>query len=139
VVQQLREAFPDAPRHRYLILDNDALFSDEVARSSAGFGTDPNGQPFAVLQNATAERVVGTVRRELLDHVVVLGEDQRRRLLAQYVEYYNVERVHSSLGNSPEGRAIEQRPGGPATITALRRVGGLHHRYAWREARLTIG
>jgi transposase InsO family protein len=131
----LREAFPDAPHHRYLILDNDAIFSDEVARSIAGFGIDPKGTALrSPWQNGTAERFVGTVRRELLDHVVVLAEDQLRRLLRQHVEYHDAKRVHSSLGNSPEGRAIEQRPDGPATVTALRRAGGLHHRYTWREA-----
>jgi transposase InsO family protein len=85
-------------------------------------------------QNGTAERFVGTVRRELLDHVVVLNEHQLRRLLREYAEYYNAERVHSSIGNAPEGRTAEPRPDGPATATALRRVGGLHHRYTWRQA-----
>jgi transposase InsO family protein len=135
VIQQLREAFPEAPHHRYLILDNDAIFSDEVARSIAGFGINPKRTALrSPWQNGTAERFVGTVRRELLDHVVVLSEDHLRRLLRQYVEYYNAERVHSSLGNSPEGRAIVQRPDGHARITALRRVGGLHHRYTWCPA-----
>jgi transposase InsO family protein len=135
VVQQLREAFPDAPGHRHLIFDNDAIFSDEVDRSIAAFGIDPKRTAFrSPWQNGTAERFVGTVRRELLDHVVVLDERHLRRLLREYVEYYNRERVHSSISDSPEGRSVERRPEEPATVTALRRVGGLHHRYTWRQA-----
>ena len=97
VVQQLRDAFPDTPEHRFLIFDNDAIFSTEVARSIRRFGLHPRRTAFqSPWQNGTAERFVGTVRRELLDHVVVLGEDHLRRLLREYIEYYNTERVHTS-------------------------------------------
>jgi hypothetical protein len=74
--------------------------------------------------------VVGTARRELLDHVVVLSEDYLRRLLREYIAYYNGERVHISITDAPEGR----KPSGSARLIRLRRVGGLHGRYAWREA-----
>ncbi|MHC4101874.1 MAG: integrase core domain-containing protein, partial [Planctomycetota bacterium] len=84
-------------------------------------------------QNGTAERFVGSVRRELLDHVVVLGEDHLRRLLREYVDYYNAERVHTSIGDAPAGRALEHRPSSDAAVVALPRVGGLHHRYGWRD------
>jgi len=135
VVQQLRQAFSDSPSHRHLILDNDAIFSGDVTRSIAAFGIDPKRTAFrSPWQNGTAERFVGTVRRELLDHVVVLDEIHLRRLLGEYVEYYNAERVHSSIRDAPEGRAAEPRPDGPSTVSALRRVGGLHHRYVWRQA-----
>ena len=76
-----------------------------------------------------AERFVGSVRRELLDHVVVLSEDYLRRLLREYIEYYNTERVHTSIGDSPAGRAPEIKPLGSAKAIDLPRVGGLHHRY----------
>jgi Integrase core domain len=69
---------------------------------------------------------VGTVRRELLDHVVVLSEDHLRRLLREYVGYYNTERVHTSIGDTPEGRAVQERPSGRAKVIGLPRVGGLH-------------
>jgi hypothetical protein len=52
---------------------------------------------------------VGTVRRELLDHVVVLGEDHLRRLIREYVDYYNTDRVHTSIGDSPDGRSPQKR------------------------------
>ncbi|TMA34653.1 MAG: integrase [Deltaproteobacteria bacterium] len=86
------------------------------------------------LAERTAERFVGTVRRELLDHVVVLHEAQLRRLLREYIEYYNEERVHSAITDAPPGRAFEPKPSGSARITRSSRVGGLHGRYAWREA-----
>ncbi len=85
-------------------------------------------------QNGTAERFVGSVRRELLDHVVVLSEEHLRRLLEEYVEYYNTERVHTSIGDAPAGRTTEARPSKRAQVAGLPRVGGLHHRYAWRDA-----
>ena len=88
VIQQLREAFPDHPAHRYLILDNDAIFSAEVVRAVARFRIHPQRTALqSPWQNGTAERFVGTVRRELLDHVVVLSEDHLRRLLREYIEY----------------------------------------------------
>ena len=79
-------------------------------------------------------RLVGSVRRELLDHVVVLNEDHLRRLLREYVDYYNDERVHTSIGDAPNGRPVEVRASSCSKVTGLPRVGGLHHRYQWREA-----
>ncbi len=135
LIQQLRHAFPDDPTHRFLIFDNDAIFSSEVASSIAGFGLRPKRTTFrSPWQNGTAERFVGSIRRELLDHVVVLSEGHLRRLLTEYVEYYNTGRVHTSLGDAPAGRATDARPSGRARVVGLPRVGGLHHRYVWREA-----
>lgn len=135
VIQQLRDGFPDAPTHRFPILDNDAIFSPEVALSIRRLGIHPKRTALrSPWQNGTAERFVGSVRRELLDHVVVLGEDHLRRLLREYVEYYNGERVHTSIGNAPAGRAVQERPFDRAEVIGLPRVGGLHHRYVWAEA-----
>lgn len=90
VIQQLRAAFPGDVTHRYLIFDNDAILSDEVSRSIAGFGLHPKRTAFrSPWQNGTAERFVGSVRAELLDHVVVLGEEHLKRLLGEYIDYYN--------------------------------------------------
>ena len=80
------------------------------------------------------ERWVGTVRRELLDHVIVINERQLRRLLSDYVAYYNEERVHTGLRDSPKGRAVQVKPSSSACVVALPHVGGLHHRYEWSEA-----
>jgi hypothetical protein len=63
----------------------------------------------------------------------VLSEEHLRRLLGEYIDYYNAERVQTALADAPEGRAPETRPSGLARITRFPRVGGLHGRYAWRE------
>jgi len=68
------------------------------------------------------------------DHVVVLSEDHLRRLLREYIEYYNADRVHSTIGDSPAGRSSEIKPSGGAKVIRLPRVGGLHGRYTSWEA-----
>ncbi len=84
VIQQLREAFPDEPSHRFLILDNDAIFSSAVSQAVRSFGICPLRTAFqSPWQNGIAERFVGSCRRELLDHVVVLHENHLRRLLGE--------------------------------------------------------
>ena len=131
VIQQLREAFPDDTAPRFLIFDNDSIFSDRVAESIQNLGIEPRRTSFrSPWQNGIAERWVGSVRRELLDHVVVLNEGHLRRLLREYVNYYNADRVHTELRDSPKGRAAECRPSSKADIVGIPKVGGLHHRYA---------
>ncbi len=135
VIQQLRETFPNEPNHRFLIYDNDSIFSSAVTGAIKSFEIDPKRTAFrSPWQNGTAERFVGSVRRELLDHVVVLNEDHLRRPLRDYVDYYNSERVHTSIGDAPVGRPVESRPSADARVVSLPRVGGLHHRYRWSEA-----
>jgi transposase InsO family protein len=135
VIQQLRETFPDEPTHRFLIYDNDSIFSPAVAHAIKSFEIDSKRTAFrSPWQNGTAERFVGSVRRELLDHVVVLNERHLRRILREYVDYYNSERVHTSISDAPIGRAVESQPSEHAKVIGFPRVGGLHHRYTWREA-----
>jgi transposase InsO family protein len=135
VTQPLRDAIPDEPAHRFLIFDNDAIFSASVTRTIEGFGIDPKRTAFrSPWQNGTAERFVGSVRRELLDHVVVLSEEHLRPLPQENIEYYNTERVHSSLGDAPAGRATDAKLSDRARVVGLPRLGGLHQRYGWREA-----
>jgi hypothetical protein len=85
--------------------------------------------PRAPWQNGCAERFVGTLRRELLDHVIVLGERHLLRLIQEHMRYYNEDRPHMTLhGDAPVSRAVEVP--GTGRVVALPRVGGLHHRYA---------
>ncbi|WAM28245.1 integrase core domain-containing protein [Myxococcus sp. NMCA1] len=85
-------------------------------------------------QNPYAEKVIGSIRRELLDHVVVLNETHARRLLRDYQRYYNASRTHLSLGkDAPETREV-QGPEHRAKVIELREVFGLHHRYERRAA-----
>ena len=135
VIQQLRESFPGDSASRYLIFDNDSIFSGEVSRSIRSLGITPKRTAYrSPWQNGTAERWVGSCKREILDHVIVFNEDHLRRLLRGYVTYYNKERVHTRLRDAPVGRAVEARPSSSAKVVGLPRVGGLHHRYIWQEA-----
>jgi transposase InsO family protein len=135
VMQQLREAFPDETAPRFLICDNDSIFSNRVTEMIDQIGIEPRRTAFrSPWQNGIAERWVGSARRELLDHVIVLNEDHLRRLLREYVDYYNADRVHTELQDSPMGRPTECRPSPQAQVVGLPRVGGLHHRYEWQDA-----
>ncbi len=86
-------------------------------------------------QNGVAERCVGSCRRELLDHVVVRNEPHLLRLLREFLDYYHDDRTHLSLGKDPPTtRAVRPPPSPHATLASLPRVGGMHHRYEWRDA-----
>ena len=118
-----------------MIFDNDSIFSDKVTEAIKSFGIEPKRTAYrSPWQNGVAERWVGSCKRELIDHVIVFNEDHLRRLLREYVSYYNAERVHTVIRDAPEGRTIEARPSPGAKVIGLPRVGGLHHRYVWKEA-----
>ena len=135
VIQQLREAFPGDSTPCYLIYNNDSIFSDRVTEAIEQFQVRPKRTTYrSPWQNGTAERWVGSARRELLDHVIVFNEQHLRRLLRDYVAYYNGERVHTRLRDAPKRRPVEVRPSSEAKVVGLPRVGGLHHRYIWQEA-----
>lgn len=89
--------------------------------------------PRSPWQRAYVERVIGSIRRECLDHVVVFHESSLRRTLASYFDYYHQSRTNLSLGkDSPEPRPIQPPEIGP--VVAVPQVGGLHHRYERRAA-----
>ncbi len=82
--------------------------------------------------NAVAERVIGTLRRECLDHVIVLNEKHLRRVLLEYIEHYNAMRPHRTLAlDSPEGRKPQEPPESPGRLRRRRVLGGLHSEYEW--------
>ena len=136
VVQQLREAFPEAGPYRYVILDRDSKFNADVIRFLKSTGLTPKRTSVqAPWQNGLAERWIGSCRRELLDHVIALNESHVRRLIREYVSYHHEDRIHDSLEkDAPIHRAIERKPDSSATVISMARLGGLHHRYSWREA-----
>jgi transposase InsO family protein len=135
VIQQLREAFPYDTAPRYLIFDRDSTFSAGVKGAIKAMGTKPVLTAYrSPWQNGVAERWVGSARRELLDHVVVLNEQHLLRLLREYVAYHHEDRCHLSLEkDTPDGRAVEPKPSANAKVIALPRVSGLHHRYVWND------
>jgi transposase InsO family protein len=136
VVQQLREAFPDDTAPRYLILDRDRKYEGEATEVLRSMNSELVRTAYqSPWQNGVAERWVGSCRRELLDHVIVVNEGHLRRLVREYVRYYHADRIHDGLGkDTPDGRPVEGREGRDCRVEAIPRVGGLHHRYTWRAA-----
>jgi len=136
VVQQLREAFPEASPYRYAIFDRDSKFDSGVMTFLKASGVKPKQTSVqAPWQNGIAERWVSSCRREIRDHVIALNEPHLRRLLWDFVRYYEQDRIHDSLKkDTPNGRLIKPKPSPQATVISSPRLGGLHHRYSWREA-----
>jgi transposase InsO family protein len=136
VVQQLREAFPEAAPYRYVILDHDSKFDTDVIGFLKSTGLKPKPTSVqAPWQNGTAERWVGSCRREILDHVIALNEQHLRRLIGDYVNYHHDDRIHDSLEkDTPYRRPVEPKPAANSIVISMPRLGGLHHRYSWRAA-----
>ena len=132
--QQLREAFPWDNAPRCLLRNRDGVYGAMFRATAAGLGIEEVlTAPRSPWQSPYAERLVGTLRRELLDHVVVLGGWHLRRILARYAKYYADDRTHLAPGkDSPEERAVEGP--GLGEVIQLPRAGGLHHRYCRRAA-----
>ena len=136
IIQQLREAFPWDTAPKYLVFDNDTIFSAAVRGMIGSMGTKSKRTAYrSPWQNGVAERWIGVLRQSLLHHVVVMNENHLRQLLRDYVVYHNEDRCHCTLaGDSPAGRPIEMKPSVNAKVLALERLGGLHHRYTWKHA-----
>ena len=131
VVQQLREAFPYDSAPKFLIFDRGSNFNGEVIDALKTFGTEPKRTSFrSPWQNGVAERWIGTFRRDLLDHVIVVNGRHLKRLMNEYIRYYHDDRTHLALAKgTPMGRAAEENPGLGRRIISMPRLGGLHHRY----------
>ncbi len=136
IIQQLREAFAYDAAPRHLIFDNDKKYGANVLAVIEHLGIRRKQiTPYSPWQNGAAERWVATVRRDLLDHVIVLNERHLHRLLSEFVAYYHDDRTHLGLGkNTPSMRVVASKPNGDAEIVGHPRLGGLHHRYEWRQA-----
>src|ERR1700676_1985031 len=128
VARQITEAFPWNEAPRYMIRDRDRIYGAVVRRRLRAMGIrDKPIAPASPWQNGFAERLIGSIRRECVDHIIVLGEMHLRRILRFYARYYNEIRTHRSLDkDAPVTRPV-QRFG----VTISRAVlGGLHHHYA---------
>ena len=128
LAQQIVEAFPWDTAPTYLIRDNDGAYGPPFTNRLRAMGIrDRPISPRSPWQNAYVERLIGTLRRECLDHVLIFGERHLRQVLKSYSPYYNESRTHLGLRkDTPLPRAI-QRSGAIVTVPIL---SGLHHRYA---------
>jgi putative transposase len=134
VTQQLREATPFGEGPRFLICDNDGKFGDQFESVAESTGIDViHTPPYAPKANAHCERFIGSVRRELLDHILILSDRHLHRKIKTYVQYFNRARPHQGLDG-----CIPIPSGAPPAVTPplsqLRRIpilGGLHHDYQW--------
>jgi putative transposase len=132
VVQQLREAWAYKQPYRFLLFDRHAKFGAEAVSAVMDMGSKPTRTAFrSPWQNDVAERWVGSCRRDLLDHVIILNDRHLKRLMSSYLLYYHEDRTHLGLAkDTPGGRAAEIRSTSESKIQSFPRLGGLHHRYA---------
>ena len=126
IARQITEAFPWNEVPRYLIRDRDGIYSAVVTRVRAMGIRDKPISPGSPWQNCFAERLIGSIRRECLDHIIVLGEAHLRRLLKSYARYYNETRTHLALDkDAPLSRTVKRA----GRILCRPVLGGLHHEY----------
>jgi hypothetical protein len=128
VAQQITEAFPSNEAPRYMIRDRDRVYGAVVTRRLRAMGIryKPTA-PASPGQNSVVERLIGSIRRESVDHMIVLGEAHLRRILKSYARYYNGVRTHRSLNkDAPVSRSV-QRTG---VIRSRVILGGLRHHYS---------
>ena len=132
--QQIAEAFPWDTAPRYLLHDRDLIYGDSFRQRVRGMGTrEVLTAPRSPWQNPYSERLVGSIRRECLDHILVFSERALRRILQSYFDHYLRSRTHLALGkDAPESRPVQSPEVGP--VVELPEVGGLHHRYERRAA-----
>ena len=133
--RQITEAFPWDTAPRYMIRDRDGVYGDVFRGRVKAMGIEEVLiAPRSPWQNPYAERLIGTIRRECLDHVIVLDERHLRWVLCEYLEnYYHPSRTHLSLGkDSPIPRPVQ--PPQMGEVVSFPILGGLHHRYERRAA-----
>jgi len=132
--RQLLEACGLEEAPRYLIRDRDQVYGERFSRQAKTLDIrEAVIAPRSPWQNAYAERVIGSIRRECLDHIVVIGERHLLGILSKYVDYYNETRTHLSLAkDAPRPRTVQLPSEG--SVVKVPRVGGLHHEYLRRAA-----
>ena len=133
VWRQLIEATPWGVQPRHLIRDRDRCYGSDFVAKASRIGIQAILTPVrAPNANAVAERVIGTLRRECLDHMIVLNERHLTRVLHEYIDHYNVARPHRTLGlDSPRGREPRAKPSASATVVRREVLGGLQNEYEW--------
>jgi len=132
--QQIVEAFPDDAAPRYMVRDRDGIYGEYFGSRVEGMGIEQiRIAPRSPWQNCYVERLIGSIRRECLNHVIVMDDRHLRRILNDYFRYYHASRTHLALEkDSPESRAVQSNKA--EGIIQIPQVGGLHHRYERRAA-----
>ena len=132
--EQLVQAFPYDTAPQYLLRDRDSIFGESFRMQVANMGiNEVLTAARSPWQSPYVERLIGSIRRECLDHIIVLGEESLRRMLRSYIEYYHDSRCHLGLNkDSPEHREVQSSDKG--RIVEIPKVSGLHHRYERRAA-----
>jgi putative transposase len=132
--QQIVQAFPEDTAPRYVLRDHDKIYGDAFQDRVSGMDIEEIlTAPQSPWQSPFVERLIGSIRRDCVDHVIVLGERQLRRILTSYFAYYHDCRTHLSLEkDAPEPRTIQ--PPMLGTVVEFPEAGGLHHRYERRVA-----
>ena len=130
------EAFPWNSAPNYLLRDRDSIYGTLFRRRLANMGIKEvitaRQSPW---QNAFVERLIGSIRRDCLDHIITLNEDHLRRILSSYLNYYHHDRTQYALGkDTRHERPVKSKPTKGGKVIELPRLGGLHHRYEWKEA-----
>jgi len=132
--QQIVEAFPEETAPRYLLRDRDKIYGEAFQDRASGMDIEEIlTAPQSPWQSPYVERLIGSIRRDCLDHMVVLEEQHLRRILTSYLAYYHRSRTHLSLDkDAPESRDVQ--PPKQGKVVEFPEVGGLHHRYERRVA-----
>ena len=134
--QQIVDAFPWETVPKYLIRDRDSIYGNYFRQRVGNMGIkEVLTAPRSPWQNPYAERLIGSIRRECLNHVIVFNDMHLRRILSSYFQYYHQDRTHCGLNkDAPFERSIQSRPFNEGKIIKFSRVGGLHSRYQWKNA-----
>jgi transposase InsO family protein len=133
-VQQIADAFPWETAPRYLLRDRDAIYGEFFQQRVGHIGIkEVQIAPRSPWQNPYCERLIGSIRRECLDHVIVLNARHLHRVLRSYMDYYHTWRVHRSLDmDAPDPRLVQ--PPELGSVMKLPEVGGLYHHYERKAA-----
>jgi transposase len=134
--QQVIEAFPWDTAPKYLLRDRDGIYGTIFRQRLENMGIkEVITAPQSPWQNPFIERLIGSIHRDCLDHVIILNENHLSRILSSYFDYYHYDRTHYGLGkDTPFERPVQPKPAKGSKVIELPRVGGLHHRYEWKEA-----
>jgi putative transposase len=134
-LQQIKEAFPWDSTPKYLLRDRDSIYGKVFRQGVKSMNIKEIITTYkSPWQNGYVERMIGSIRRDCLDHHIILGENHLRQVLKEYLEYYHQDRTHYGLNkDTPRARPVETKPDS-GKVVSLPRCGGLHHRYEWKKA-----